>query len=148
VHLNHAEEDIELLASRNASAAFCPGSTRWFERSKWIPVRQMLDKGIKIGLGTDSLASNESLNFLREVRLAEEMLPDISREEILEMATSSGASALGLNSGIIARECPADLIAFRVKNSPDNWYDVPFDPEREHVDLTMVEGKIAKPFVA
>ena len=143
VHLNHADEDIELLASKNVSAAFCPGSTRWFERDQRMPVRQMLDLGMKVGLGTDSLASNESLDFLRELRLAEEMLPDVSQEEILEMATASGASALGLKTGTIAPGYPADLIALRVEHSPDNWHDVLFDPQRKQVELTMIEGKTA-----
>ena len=143
VHLNHAADDLELLASSNVSAAFCPGSTRWFERKKWMPVRQMLDLGIKVGLGTDSLASNESLNFLREIRLAEEMFPDVSREEILQMATSNGASALGMRNRILGPGYPADLIAFRVEYSPDNWHDIPFSPNRNQVDLSMVEGKIA-----
>jgi cytosine/adenosine deaminase-related metal-dependent hydrolase len=143
VHLNHADEDIELLASRNACAAFCPGSTQWFDRKKWMPVRQMLDHGIKVGLGTDSLASNESLNFFREMRLAEEMLPDVSREEIIQMATSNGASALGLRNRILGSGYPADLIALKVDHTPDNWHDLPFDPQREQVDLSMVGGKIA-----
>jgi cytosine/adenosine deaminase-related metal-dependent hydrolase len=143
VHLNHAVEDIELLASKNVYAAFCPGSTSWFGRDKYMPVRQMLDLGIKVGLGTDSLASNDSLNFLRELRLAEEMLPDVSREKIFEMATSNGATALGLKTGVLGQGYPADLIALSVENSPENWYDVLFDDQRKQVELTMVEGKTA-----
>lgn len=142
IHLNHAQDDMDLLAARGVAAAFCPGSARWFGRQQWTPVRQMLDRGMKVGLGTDSLASNESLNFLRELRLAEEMLPGVSREEILEMATTSGASALGLKTGILAPGCPADLIALRTPHPPANWSDLPFDPKRNEVDLTMVEGKI------
>ena len=107
-----------------------------------MPVRQMLDQGMKVGLGTDSLASNESLNFLRELRLAEEMLPDVTREEILEMATAGGASALGLKTGIIAPGYPADLIAVRVHQKPEKYTDMLFDPQRRQIDVAMVEGKL------
>ena len=132
IHLNHAEEDINLLASRGVAGAFCPGSTRWFGREQYMPVRKMLDAGMKVGLGTDSLASNESLNFLRELRLAEEMLPDVAREEILEMATTNGASALGLKTRVLAPGYPADLIALRISEPPASWHDPIFDPHRNH----------------
>ena len=143
IHLNHVEDDIDLLASRGVAGAFCPGSARWFGREQYMPARRLLDRGMKLGLGTDSLASNESLNFLRELRLAEEMLPGVTREEILEMATSGGASALGLKTGTLAPGYPADLIALRAPHPPNNWYNLPFDAHRREVDLVMVEGKIA-----
>ena len=142
IHLNHAEEDMDLLAARGVAGAFCPGSSRWFGREQYMPVRHMLDKGMKVGLGSDSLASNESLSFLRELRLAEEMLPDVTREEILEMATASGASALGLKTGNLAPGYPADLIALRATHAPANWSDLVFDSQRIKVDLAMVEGEI------
>ncbi len=144
VHLSHVEADLDLLAARGVAGAFCPGSTRWFRRAQYMPVRQMLDRGMKVGLGADSLASNESLNFLRELRLAEEMLPDVSRAEILEMATAGGASALGLKTGVLVPGYPADLIALRVSHPPANWHDPLFDPHRTQVDLAMIEGKIIR----
>ncbi|MDH5458495.1 MAG: amidohydrolase family protein, partial [Nitrospinota bacterium] len=97
IHLNHLEEsDLGRLAKNNTSAIFCPGSTRWFGRKAWMPVRDLLDQGIAVGLGTDSLASNDSLNFLDEIRLAEEMLPKLHRSEILWLATVGGNQSLGI----------------------------------------------------
>ncbi|GJL79026.1 MAG: metal-dependent hydrolase [Nitrospinaceae bacterium] len=142
VHLNHIADDLGLLAARNASAVFCPGSTRWFGRTRFMPVRKLLDAGVKVGLGSDSLASNESLNFLRELRIADEMLPDVSRSEILKMATAGGASALGLSTGALVPGMSADLIGFRVQENPNAWTDVPFDPGRERVDFSMVAGNV------
>ena len=141
VHLNHVDEDIEILAARNVAAVFCPGSTRWFDRTRFMPVRKLLDAGVPVALGTDSLASNESLNFLRELRIADEMLPDVSRPEILRMATFVGGEVLGLQAGSIAPGRSADLIGFRVQDKPGAWSDVPFDPNRNQVDFSMVAGK-------
>ena len=107
-----------------------------------MPVRELLDRGIVVGLGTDSLASNDSLNFLAELRAAEEMLPDVSREEILRMATLGGAGALGLEGGEIAAGMPADLIGFRVEGPPPaDWADIPFETDRREVDVVMIDGK-------
>jgi len=141
VHLNHIDDDLELLEARNARAVFCPGSTRWFDRTRFMPVRKLLDRGIPVGIGTDSLASNESLNFLRELRIADEMLRDVSRFEILKMATLGGATVLDLPTGVLSPGRPADLIGFRIAHPSSSWTDVPFDPDRNTVDFLMVEGK-------
>lgn len=144
VHLNHIDGDLECLAARNARAVFCPGSSRWFGRTQIMPVRQLLDAGVTVGLGTDSLASNESLNFLREIKVADEMLSDVSRPEILKMATEGGGRALGLPTGNLAPGMSADFIGFRVQQKPNAWTDIPFEADREQVDFSMVAGKVVK----
>ncbi len=142
VHLNHIDDDLELLQSKNVRAVFCPASTRWFDRTLIMPVRELLDRGVAVGLGTDSLASNDSLNFLRELRTADEILDDVSRPEILKMATLGGATVLDLPVGGLAPGKAADLIGFRVPEKPKSWSDVPFDPNRNTVDFSMVGGKM------
>ena len=141
VHLNLVEGDLDLLASKNVKAVFCPQSTRWFGRGRYMPVRKLLDRGVVIGLGTDSLASNESLNFLGELRVAEEMLADVSKEELLYMATRGGAEVLGMDCGAIEAGRPADLIGFNVEGECVDWVDVLFDPERTEADFIMAGGK-------
>jgi len=142
VHLNHIEDDLDLLALRNVRAVFCPASTRWFGRKQYMPVRQLLDLGVTVALGTDSLASNASLNFLCELRIAEEMLPQVTRLEILQMATRGGAKALDLPAGTIAPGRAADIIGFRIDKTPTAWVDVAFAAHRETVDFAMVGGKV------
>jgi cytosine/adenosine deaminase-related metal-dependent hydrolase len=141
VHLNLAGDDLDLLASKNVKAVFCPQSTRWFRRGRYMPVRKLLDRGVVVGLGTDSLASNESLNFLGELRVAEEMLADVAREELLYMATRGGAEVLGMDCGAIENGRPADLIGFNVEGGSVDWVGIPFDPERTGADFIMVGGK-------
>ncbi|QPJ61736.1 MAG: amidohydrolase family protein [Candidatus Nitronauta litoralis] len=141
VHLNKMDEqDIHLLKRNNASAVFCPGSTRWFGRARYIPVRELLDAGIPVGLGTDSYASNDGLNFLREIRLAGAMLPDVSRAEILWMATVGGALASGISGGELVMGARADLIVFRLKNKSRIWWDTIFDQIGEGPDRVFMAG--------
>ncbi len=142
IHLNYLyNSDLERLAENNASAVFCPGSTRWFGRKTWMPVKELLDRGVSVGLGTDSLASNDSLNFLKEIQLAEEMLPELHRAEILWLATAGGSQALNIEKLGLEPGQPADLIAFRFRNSGEDWWDLPFDPDRQKVDFSMISGK-------
>ena len=141
VHLNLVGNDLDLLKSRKVKSVFCPQSTRWFGREKYMPVRDLLDLGIVVGLGTDSLASNESLNFLDELRAAEDMLADVSQEEILFMATRGGAETVGMDCGVVERGRPADLVGFRVQGEFLDWFGIPFEPERSEVDFVMINGK-------
>ena len=143
IHLNYLEKpDLSRLAENNASAVFCPGSTRWFGRKTWMPVKDLLDRGIAVGLGTDSLASNDSLNFLDEIRLSEEMLPEVHRSEILWLATVGGSQALGIEKLGLEPGQPADLIGFRFNNSEEDWWDLPFGLGRQQVDFSMVAGEV------
>ena len=143
IHLNHMEkDDLSRLAENNASAVFCPGSTRWFGRKSWMPVKDLLDLGVSVGLGTDSLASNDSLNFLDEIRLSEEMLPELHRSEILWLATVGGSQALGIEKLGLEPGQPADLIGLRFGNAGEDWWDLPFDAARRQVDFSMVSGEI------
>ena len=143
IHLNHLEKsDVSRLAENNASAVFCPGSTRWFGRKTWMPVKDLLDRGISVGLGTDSLASNDSLNFLNEIRLVEEMVPELHRSEILWLATVGGSQALNIEKLGLEPGQPADLIGFRFNNSEEDWWDLPFGLDRRQVDFSMVSGEM------
>jgi len=143
IHLNYLENlDLDRLAENNASAVFCPGSTRWFGRKTWMPVRELLDRGIPVGLGTDSLASNDSLNFLNEIWISEEMVPELHRSEILWLATMGGSQALGIEKLGLEPGQPADLIGFRFHNPEEDWWDLPFDQGRRQVDFSMVSGEI------
>jgi cytosine/adenosine deaminase-related metal-dependent hydrolase len=141
VHLNLVGNDLDLLKSKKVKSVFCPQSTRWFGREKYMPVRDLLDLGMVVGLGTDSLASNESLNFLDEIRAAEAMLADVSQEEILFMATRGGAETVGMDCGLIEIGRPADLVGFRVQGGFINWHSIPFEPERSEVDFVMMNGE-------
>ena len=141
VHLNLASADLDLLNFKKVKAVFCPQSTRWFGRDQYMPVRKLLDLGVVVGLGTDSLASSKSLNFLDEIRAAEEMLGDVSREELLRMATRGGAEAVGMDCGVLEKGRPADLVGFRLCGEFDDWYSVPFDSERGNADFVMIDGR-------
>ena len=142
IHCNYVSGDLDAMLSNNVSAVFCPNSTQWFGRNEIMPVRILLDQGIMVALGTDSLASNYSLNFLNELRTADELLPNVSRKEILGMATRMGGEALGLECGKLSVGQKADLIGFRVPPSySGSWFDVPFESNRQEVDFYMVDGQ-------
>lgn len=88
--------DYDAAAARckSISWALCPASNLYIERAL-PPLRMLRAKGADIALGTDSLASNASLNLLDELKLLAKHFPDIPLSEMLRWATLGGAAALG-----------------------------------------------------
>lgn len=66
------------------------------------PIEMLREKGCNIVLGTDSLASNRSLNLVDEIKTIRRIFPQIPLEEILGWATINGAKALGMD-GFLGR---------------------------------------------
>src|SRR5262249_34736358 len=73
---------------------YCPRTHAAF-RHRPHPFRAMMASGIRIALGTDSLASNPDLNVLAEVRFLHEQFPEVPGATLLRMVTLNGAEALG-----------------------------------------------------
>ena len=110
------DEEIRLLADTGTGVAHCPSSNMRLG-SGICRVRDMLDSGVKVGLGVDGSASNNSSHVLNEARMAL-LLQRVrggaaifSVQEALELATKGSASVLGREDlGEIAVGKAADII--------------------------------------
>jgi cytosine/adenosine deaminase-related metal-dependent hydrolase len=95
VHLTDAREnELRKVAASGASVVFCPRSNLYIE-GKLPPLLAARTAGIAAALGTDSLASNASLDVLAEARALADRFPAVPPRELLTMATWNGARALG-----------------------------------------------------
>jgi len=99
VHCVHVTlADAEILKKRGVHVALCPRSNDQLNVGR-APVALLKKMGIPLALGTDSLASNDSLSMWDEMRFALETFPKVlSPEDVLQIGTSGGAAALGLES--------------------------------------------------
>ena len=113
-------EDIALIASHNCTVAHCPASNAKFGHGI-APLTEYLDAGITVGLGSDSVASNNRMDILEEARLAVLFQRAVKRNETtipahtaLEMATIGGAKALRIGDRVGSLEVgkDADLSVF------------------------------------
>jgi cytosine/adenosine deaminase-related metal-dependent hydrolase len=116
VHCNYLDaHSMAIIQRTRSSIAFCPRSHAYFGHENH-PVRQCLDLGINVALGTDSLASNASLSMLDEMRFLGRSRRDLKCEEIFRMATLNGATALNLGRvlGRVRRGYWADMTVLRL----------------------------------
>jgi 5-methylthioadenosine/S-adenosylhomocysteine deaminase len=116
------ETDITTIARHGCSVAHCPASNAKFGHGV-APLLQLLATGIPVGIGSDSVASNNRMDILDEARLAVLTHRAAARRhdafgahQALELATIGGARALGLDDRIGSLEAgkDADLAAFRI----------------------------------
>jgi cytosine/adenosine deaminase-related metal-dependent hydrolase len=109
VHGNYLNPNASL--PRGASVVYCPRTHAAFGHAPH-PFRRLLAEGVRIALGTDSLASNPDLDVLGEVRFLHRLYPDLPGAALLRMATLSGAEALGWQdeTGSLRPGKSADLI--------------------------------------
>ena len=125
-HMVHPNADeIGLLAETLSGVCHCP-SSNMILASGIAPVREMRDRGVRVGLGVDGSASNDSNQLLGEARQAmllqrvgwpgfESRADRFSAREALELATLGGATVLGRDDiGSLETGKAADLVAYRV----------------------------------
>ncbi len=112
--------DIALLAAAGCSVAHCPVSNARFGHGI-APIQAMLDAGLAVGIGTDSVASNNRMDLLDEARVAHLMActralswTALPAARALWHATAGGGAALRLwpMLGRLTVGAPADLCAF------------------------------------
>jgi cytosine/adenosine deaminase-related metal-dependent hydrolase len=96
VHNTFAGNDtIETIKERdNLFWCLCPNSNLFIE-NRIPPLNLLIERGCEIVIGTDSLASNNKLSILDELKTLQLHYPDLSIEEMVIWATSNGARALG-----------------------------------------------------
>ena len=111
------DEDLDLLAGNGAGVVVCPQSHLKLA-SGMAPVSAMIERGIRVGLGTDGCASNNSLDMFREMDLLCKTqkvhtldATALPARQALRCATVNNAALLGLgNIGQLLPGYKADLI--------------------------------------
>ena len=151
VQLN--SEEINLFSKTGTGIAHCPCSNMRLA-SGIAPVRQMLDTGVKVGLGVDGSASNDSGNMLNEARQTmllqrvNSKASAMTAREALKVATKGGASVLNRDDiGMLVPGYAADVTAFKRDNVDFSGSD--WDPVASLVfcgpskaNYTIIDGKI------
>jgi 5-methylthioadenosine/S-adenosylhomocysteine deaminase len=146
--------DIRTIAASGSRVAHCPKSNAKFGHG-YAPFEKILDAGIAVGLGSDSVASNNICDLLEESRFAALAARNrhdrgrfISARDVLDAGTLGGAKALGLEEkiGTLEPGKQADITVIslsRVAQTPVNNVEAAlvFSSNASDVMMTMVAGK-------
>ena len=148
------DNDLEIFKSRGVTVATNPVSNMKLA-SGICNVQKIIDKGINLAIGTDSVASNNSLDFMEEMKVmtigckAHTGDPTaVTPAAALRAATLGGAKAQGrTDSGVLKEGCRADLIVVDI--SQPNMHpvhnlinNIVYSCSGKDVVLTMVDGKV------
>ncbi len=111
VQLN--DEEIDLLASKRMTIALCPRSNSLLKVGK-APAGKLLDSGVRLALGTDSLASCDSLSIWDEMAFAHSWFGgDLDAPTLFYLASLSGADVLGMAADYGSLE-PGKIADFQI----------------------------------
>lgn len=154
-HCVHIEEcDMEIMAKNNATAVHNPISNLKLG-SGIANISKMLEKGVNVALGTDSVASNNTHDLFEEMKMSALLAKGttknpqvVSAKQAIKMATINGAKAQNReNLGKLIEGFCADIIMIDFENIAHMpTYDVlsaiVYNTTGSDVVLTMVDGKI------
>lgn len=155
-HAIHVDkDDIMILKEHNVNISINSSSN--FKLASGIaPVYTYLQNGINLSLGTDSVASNNSLNMFKEMFLtsvAQKVLfgdaSILPAKDVILMATRGGAKAMFLEDkiGQLKEGYQADII--RISISEPHWHPhtdlvshLVYAASKDDVVMTMVAGNV------
>lgn len=158
-HMVHPNEpELDWLARTHTGVCHCPNSNMILA-SGIAPIREMVNRRVRVGLGVDGSASNDSNHLLAEARQAmllqrvgwpgyETRADRFTAREALELATLGGARVLRRDDiGSLATGKAADLVAFRIDDLAHAGGQA--DPVASlltcaptHVWLSIINGRI------
>lgn len=156
VHCTQVNDaDLEILADHDVAVAYCPRCNAKLGMGV-APLGMMLQRGIRVGIGTDSPASNNTLDMFDEMRIGLLIQRSLSgyeshliAREYVKMATINAARALGIGDivGSLEPGKQADVIAVDISHSHQIPTLYPYSTlvhttNQENVVFTMVAGQV------
>lgn len=146
--------DFDILAEKHVTVAHNPISNLKLA-SGVMALPRMQEKGIRVALGTDGVASNNNLNLWEEVKLAGILHKGVSGDptrispaQVLQMATLHGAQGMGFQQvGMLLPDWHADIILVDAEQPHvlpclDPAANLVYAAQGSDVRLTMVDGKV------
>lgn len=109
------DAELSRLAAAGSTVVACPRSNRWTGAGV-PPVERFYASGVRVAVGTDSLASVDDLNLFAELAEIRRLAPGVPAARILDSATLAGTQALGFDSelGSLTPGKRAQLLAVRL----------------------------------
>ncbi len=149
------DNDIDVLKKYGVSVVHCPKCSAKLGMGI-APLAKFISRGIKVAIGMDSPASNNTMDMFDEMRIGlllqrgkEAKVDSFSAETFIRMATLGGAEVLGMDSkaGSLDKGKDANIIAVDISNTHSNltcnpYSSLVYTANQEDVIFSMIGGKI------
>lgn len=142
--VHFSKEDIAIFKKFNMNVVSCPGSNQKLG-SGVAPIKEFLDAGLNVALGTDGPASNDTLDMFHEMYLLATLADhQIPAYEVLKMATVNAAHAMSMyDADVLDVDKYADIIMIKLDNGNEDIFDqLVYHGDSNNVMLTMINGQI------
>jgi 5-methylthioadenosine/S-adenosylhomocysteine deaminase len=153
------KSEIKLLARAGVRVAHCPVSNMKIATGGVAPLPEMFEAGVAVGLGTDSAASNNTLDMFGTMKTcallqkAQRWDPTVlNAQKTLDLATIEGARAMGVQKEIgsieVGKRADIVLIDARQPNMVPTHgketviSDLVYSVSAGNVDTTIVDGRV------
>jgi 5-methylthioadenosine/S-adenosylhomocysteine deaminase len=150
------DADIEVLAEHDVAIAYCPRCNAKLGMGT-APLQKFLERGLRVGIGTDSPASNNTVDEFDEMRIGLLIQRGLTGEAafftaelFVRLATLDAARALGMDDVVGTLEIGkyADIIAVDLSSNhqvptQDPYGAIVHSANAENVVMTMVGGEVA-----
>lgn len=136
-----SRDEAEMLATHSRGVVLCPFSNRYLHNGA-PPVATLHRFGVDMAIGTDSAASNDSIDLFAEARALAALDPELSERRLLSMLTLEGARVLGIDDllGSLEPEKQADLTIVACPPTDDPAASVIQTGSPERVRAVMTAG--------
>lgn len=153
--INLSRKDMQILSERCVNVAYVPVANMKLGLGA-ARIKDLVDMGVNVGLGTDGPASNNTLDMFETMKVAALLQKLVysdprvlSAREVLRMATIDGAEALGLEEKIGSLEVgkKADIVLVDIsrphlKPLHNVYASIVYSARGSDVDTVIVDGKI------
>ena len=148
------KREIAIVGKKKATIVNCPISNLKLATGGICPIREYHATGANVTIGTDSAASNNSLNMFESIKLAALLQKHhywkadaLPTQAIFDFATRNGAKALGINTGSIEKGKLADIVLLdaRMPNmnpQHDLISNIVYSAGPQNVSDVIINGKI------
>lgn len=153
--VNLTTDEIKRFADNGVSVSYNPVSNMYLG-SGAAPIRECLDAGVAVSVGTDGAASNNTTDYIESLKFAALIQKGFTRDaaritapQTISMATNGGAKTIGMADklGSIEIGKKADMFLFeprKLKSMPmhDPYATAVYSSSQENVATTIVNGKV------
>lgn len=147
-HLSQStKDDLNTLKKNNVKLIHCPRSNFYLNNGT-ANIKDWNELNISWGIGTDSIASNNNLDLLEEIRFT---INQLSAKDAFLAITKNAARILSMDSkiGSLKTNFCADFLVYEIHNKPDSTYKDPYEliiwdmDNSKNLKEVWINGKIA-----